>query len=630
MLHETARPGSQKALTLLAGVAVVFFVATALYWARAILVPLALAIYFAFILTPLVSYLQRRGLPRVLAVMLVLVAALVAFGATGLVIGRQVVHLTRTLPDHSGKITKKAQSVRDWMHANEGGRLTELFNDLSDMFSEDAKKDSPPEPPPPGAEPKKPTEPADTPQRVMVVPPQPTWMSWAQGALTPAVEVLGQGAFTLILLAFMLNRREDLRNRMIRLLGQGRLTTTTKAVDDMSRRVSRFLLVQFLLNGSFGIIVTIGLLLLQVPYAPLWGFLGFLMRYVPYIGTWIAVIPPTVFTFAVSDTWGPPIVVLVLFITLEVLAGSVAEPLLFGHSLGLSEVAQLVAAAFWAFLWGPVGLILSGPLTVCLLVLGKYVPQWRFLAILLGDEPVLSPRMAFYQRLAARDHDEAADIIEKELAARPPEQVFDDILVPVLAKARHDAADGRLSEDDVRFVTGSVREIAEEVAEADQGEVPPGTKPIRILVVPAKDAVDRAAADLFVRLLDPAMWEVEVAPANVLTSELVEVVEKTNPALLVIGALPPGGLTHTRYLCKRLRQRFPDLKMVVGRWAAPEDDAPGWAQLKGSGADEVTTSLDKTKVYLLGWQAVLATGAPPVKPPDGRKGGPALVGTVSA
>jgi hypothetical protein len=549
---------------------------------------------------------------------------------TGLIIGRQVVNLTQTLPNHRVKITEKAKSVRDWMQANQGGRLSDLMHELSEMFSEDSTKDPATPGTPPGEEPKPGTPPPDAPQRVTVVPPQPGWMTWAQGVLSPAAEVLGQGAFTLILLAFMLNRREDLRNRMIRLLGQGRLTTTTKAVDDMSRRVSRFLLVQFLLNGTFGVIVTVGLLLLRVPYAPLWGFLAFLMRYVPYIGTWIAVVPPTLFTFAVSDTWVPPIVVFVLFISLEVLAGSVAEPLLFGHSLGLSEVAQLVAAAFWAFLWGPVGLILSGPLTVCLLVVGKYVPQWRFLSILLGDEPVLSPRVAFYQRLAARDHDEAAEIVEKELATRPPEEVFDEMLVPVLATARRDAAEGRLSDDDLQFITASVREIAEEVAEFKAVEAAAGATPVRALLVPAKDAVDQAAVELFGRVLDPSLWQVEVAPANVLTSELQDMVAKVSPAVVVIAALPPGGLTHTRYLCKRLRQRFPEVKVVIGRWAAPEDDAPGWAQLREAGADEVTGTFAATKSYLLGWQAVMANAPVAGKPPEARKVGSALLGTVSA
>jgi len=616
MAHDSVRPGWQqnKAINVLAGVAVVFFVTTALYWARVIFIPVALAIYFAFILTPPVLYLQRKGLPRVLAVMLVMAGALVAFAATGLVVGRQVVTLTRTLPDHEDKIKAKARAIKAWMNANEEGRLGGLVKDIYGMFDDESN----------GVVPR--GEPA---QRVELVS-QPSWVSWAQGVLSPAAEVLGQAAFTFVLLVFMLNRREDLRNRMIRLVGQGRVTTATKAVDETSRRVTRFLLVQFLINATFGAVVTAGLLLLGVPYAPLWGFLGFLMRYVPYIGSWIAVIPPTLLTVAVSDSWGQPIGVFVLFIGLELLAGNVAEPLLFGHSLGISEVAQLVAAAFWALLWGPVGLILSGPLTVCLLILGKYVPQWRFLSVLLGDEPVLSPRVAFYQRLAARDQDEAVEIVEREFEKRPAEEVLDDVLVPVLAVARRDAAEGRLSDDDLRSITTAVREVGDELIQVKPAEVPTGDKPVRVVVLPAKDAVDHAAAELFGRLLDPATWEVEVAPANTLASELLERVNQAGAGVAIVVALPPGGLTHTRYLCKRLRAQAADLKVVVGRWAAPEDDSAGWSQLKSSGADEVATSLAATKAYLLGWRTVLVAEAAPPKPDEPPPTPRSLVGTVSA
>lgn len=613
MAIDAARHATPKAVNVLASVAIIFFIAFALYWAQVILIPLALAIYFSFILTPPVSYLQRKGLPRVVSVILVLVAALTVFGVTGLVIGRQLVQLGRTLPDHEDKIRHKVETVRDWMNANEGSRLTGMIQDMADIFAGEPKKDL-----------------AEAPAAAPAVVPKTTWVARAQGVLTPAAEALGQAAFTFILLVFMLNRREDLRNRLIRLLGQGRLTTTTKAVDETSRRLSKFLLVQFLLNASFGVVITVALLVMSIPYAPLWGFVAFLMRYVPYIGTWIAVIPPSVFTFAVSDTWGPPILVFVVFIGLELLVGNVAEPLLFGHSLGLSEVAQLVAAAFWAFLWGPVGLILSGPLTVCLLVLGKYVPQWRFLSVLLGDEPVLSPRVAFYQRLAARDQDEAAEIVEKELASRPAEQVFDEVLIAVLATARRDAADGRLSGDDLQFVTRAVREVSEEVYEPKPTDAPVSATPVRVVVLPAKDAVDHTAAELFALLLDPKVWAVEVAPANALVSDQLDLVEKLKPAIVVVAALPPGGLTHTRYLCKRLRQRAADVKVVVGRWGAPEDDAPSFDQLRAAGADEVTTSLAATQTYLNGWRSVLEAETTPAKSDPARTAPKGLVGTVSA
>jgi predicted PurR-regulated permease PerM len=615
MARDAVRAGSHRALNILAGVAVVFFIATAMYWARVIFIPVALAIYFAFILTPPVIFLQRHRIPRVISVMLVVLGAMIAFAATGLVVGRQIVNLTRTLPDHEDKIRAKVESVKAWVNENEGNRFASLINEVYDTFSEDSKRSNATQGVAPPA---------------VVVETQPTWVSRTQGVLTPAAAALGQAAFTFILLVFMLNRREDLRNRLIRLLGQGRLTTTTKAVDETSRRISRFLLVQFLLNATFGVIITIGLLLMKVPYAPLWGFLGFLMRYVPYIGSWIAVIPPALFTFAVSETWAPPIMVFVLFIGLELIAGNVAEPLLFGRSLGLSEVAQLVAAAFWAFLWGPVGLILSGPLTVCLLVLGKYVPQWRFLSVILGDEPVLSARVAFYQRLAARDHDEAAEIVEKELSGKPIEKVIDDMLIPVLATARRDAAEGRLSDDDLTFITGAVREIAEEVVDDKPIEAPSADAPVRVVVLPAKDAADQAAAELFRRIFDPRHWEVEVAPATSLASEMAELVESHGPAIVIVATLPPGGLTHVRYLCRRLRQRDAKLKIVVGRWSNLEEEAPGWTQLRGTVADEVTTSVEATKAYLLGWRTVLVADTRPSTAETDRREPSSLVGTASA
>jgi predicted PurR-regulated permease PerM/methylmalonyl-CoA mutase cobalamin-binding subunit len=592
---------------------VVVFIATALYWARAIFIPVALAIYFAFILTPPVVYLQRRGLPRILAVMVVVLGALMAFAAVGAVVGRQVAMLSRTLPDHEDKIKAKAESLHKWISANERNRLAALFDDVYGIFSEDQNKDRPPAPP----------------ATRVVIESQPGWIERAKSVAGPTAEVLGQAAFTFVLLLFMLNRREDLRNRVIRLLGQGQVTTTTKAVDETSRRVSKFLLVQFLLNATFGTLITIGLLILGIPYAPLWGFVGFLMRYVPYVGSWIALIPPTLFAFAVSDGWLQPVLVAALFIGLELIAGNVAEPMLFGRSLGMSEVAQLVAAAFWAFLWGPVGLILSGPLTVCLLILGKYVPQWTFLSVLLGDEPVLSPQIAFYQRLAAHDHDEAADILEKELSNRPVEQVCDEVLIPVLATARRDAAQGRLSDDDLRFVATAVNELTEEVVDVKPTKSTDGEARVRVVVVPAKGAVDHAAAEVFARLLDPAGWETKVSPTSSLTSELLAHVEKTRPSVVVIAALAPGGMTHTRYLCKRLRSRFPELKIVVGRWAAGNDDSPGWANLQNAGANEISATLESTKAFLLGWRTVLKAPKPAPEE-DGNTPSARLVGTVSA
>jgi methylmalonyl-CoA mutase cobalamin-binding subunit len=232
--------------------------------------------------------------------------------------------------------------------------------------------------------------------------------------------------------------------------------------------------------------------------------------------------------------------------------------------------------------------------------------------------------------LAAHDQDEAVEIAEKELEKRSPDEVLDDVFLPVLASARRDANEGRLSDADLRFVSTAVREIGDELIEVKPAEVPPAEKPVRVVVLPAKDAVDQGAAELFGRSLDPAFWEVEVAPADVLASELMERVKKAEAAAVVIAALPPGGLTHTRYLVKRLRAQTADLKIIVGRWAAPEDDNPGWAQLKANGADEIATTIAATRTFLLGWRSVLAAESTPGKPSEPPRAQRELVGTASA
>jgi len=606
------RPDSDRALAVLTATVVVSVIVAALYWARVVLIPVALAVFFTFVLSPVVLFLQRRGLGRILSVVVVMTATVLAVGAVALVVGRQIAQLTQTLPDNEVKIKQKVATLKDWVSANQGSRFADLMSDVYDLIAGTPKAE--PLPGDPGTPP------------AVVVESSPSWVVRAQGFLSPAAEALGQAAFAFVLLLFMLLKREDMRNRMIRLLGHGRVTTTTKAVDETSRRISRYLLVQFILNASFGLVITLGLLVMGIGYAPLWGFIAFLMRYVPYVGTWIGVIPAALFTFAVTDGWGMTIAVLILFLGLEVICNNVLEPLLYGSSLGLSEVAQLVAAAFWAFLWGPVGLILSGPLTTCVLVLGKYVPQWRFLNVLLGDEPVLSPRVAFYQRLAARDQDEAADIVDKELETRPLEQVFDDILLPAVALAKRDVGEMRLSNDDLAFVTTSVHELVDETAEIAPAEAPagsPGPRARALLV--AKDAADHAGVELLARLLDANLWEVEVAPANTLPSDMLEQVEKFRPAVVVIGSFPPGGLTHTRYLYKRLRQKFPDLKVVIGRWTGSEESI-AWQRFRDAGADAVVSTLAEARTFLDGWRAVFAEASPPKA--EGRKA--KAIGTVRA
>lgn len=542
----------QRALIALSAVVVGSLIVAVLYFARSVFIPVALAIFLAFVLAPIVSRLQRRGLGRVPAVILTVSLVVCGSIAVGAVIAQQVVQLAGTLPDHREAIKERVTTVKGWVTGDGSSRFGQMIDELNAIIA-----------PKPANE-----------NKVVV---ESAIGAQVDSYLSPVAEALGQAAFTFILTVFMLLKREDLRNRMIRLLGDGKVTTTTKAMDDASQRISRYLLSQLMINVGFGVLVTIGLTLLGVPYALLWGFISTVMRYVPYVGTVVGMLAPVLFSFATAPAWGggfgQPLAVIAWFLLLEAICNNIVEPKMYGKSMGLSEVAQLVMAAMWAFLWGPIGLILSGPLTVCLLVLGRHVRRFQFLEVLLGDRPALDPQVAFYQRLAARDQDEAAEVAVAHAKENTPEATFDEVMVPALCLARRDNEEGDLDAADLRFVNAATHEIAEEVAELRQ--VPTGSAEDRrrVLVVPARDETEHVAAELLALTLDPNRWEVKIAGDEALASELVAMVAEYRPQVVVIATMPPGGLSHAKYLITRLRQRFPEVKVVVGRWGCEDETA---------------------------------------------------------
>ncbi len=431
----------------------------------------------------------------------------------------------------------------------------------------------------------------------MILEPQrAAWMSKMTAFLSPLLEYVGELALSIILVIFMLLKREELRNRVIRLAGHGKIVAATKFVNEAGHRVSRFLLMQAIVNASFGVLFSLGLWAIGVPYYVLWGFLGALLRYLPYIGPYVAVTFPISLTVAMSHGWSETLMVIGLFLTLELIISNFIEPRLYGQSMGVSEIALLVSATFWAFLWGPIGLVLSSPLTVCLVVLGRYTPQLEFLSVLLGDEPALDAAISFYQRLLARDQDEAESlVIEQMKAAESPDQVYDTMLLPALGAIKRSRLAGDIAEDDERYALQVIREIVEDIGEgrigavavaaapaadgqAEDGTPPPAAAPadppIRIFGCPAHDAEDRVALEMLQRVLDPARWDLELIEPTTLTAELLDLVGERGSGVVCIASTPPGGLAHTRYLCKRLRSRFPDLKIVVGRWGPTTSRRP--------------------------------------------------------
>lgn len=642
MANARTRVGPEwtSAITNLTLIVTIAAITAALYWAQAVLIPIALAVVMTFVLSPAVSRLQRWGVGRTAAVALVMAFALANAITVGAVVAQQLTKLGETLPDHGPNILAKIQSAKQWLLGSEKSRLSILVEDATEIVSPGSKTQPSaasdvtimglPVP--------MPVSEATQSQPVVVQQESTSWWGPARTVLGPVGEFLGTLAFAGILTIFMLLRREDLRNRMIRLIGNGHVTMTTKAVDDAATRISRYLLAQLGLNIVFGMIITVGLAVIGLPYPVLWGFLAFLMRYVPYVGTWIGVIPPALFSLALSEGWAEPAAIVALFVGLEVICNNFFEPRLYGSRLGISDVALLIAAAFWAFLWGPIGLILSGPLTVCLLVLGKYSRRLEFLDVLLGDEPALEPRVAFYQRLAARDQDEAYIIAMERAKEIGAERVFDEVMVPALALAKRDHQAGLLPDHNWDHAMTSAREVAEEIEDLERSktgekdEVDADTQRIPLLLVPARDEADHAALELFTRRLDRSRWDARLLPVGTLASELVEVVREAEPSVVVIGALPPGGLAHTRYLVSRIRAAVPDVKVLVGRWGSSEDLGEEQDTRGIEGVDWWSDSLATSVRQLQEWSPILRESAE-ASPGEGRKrtprkGTPALAAQV--
>jgi predicted PurR-regulated permease PerM len=613
MTKASVGPNFQRSLIILTFTVVSVATIGVLYWGQSIFIPVALAAFLTFLLSPLVSALRKRGVGRTPAVFMTVCVAGFGLGVVGWVVTTQISGLLRELPKYSQNITAKVKALKNV--ASHSNRLTKMFLDINQELASGSSADGAKH----GEKGDESGLATDRPGRLVIEPQSSVWLSRLSTFLAPLLEYAGELALAIILVIFMLQKREELRNRVIRLAGRGQIVAATKFVDEAGIRISRFLLMQAVINGTFGLILGLGLLLMGVKYALLWGFLAAMLRYLPYIGPYIAAVFPISISLAMFDGWGTTLMVAGLFLTLELIVANFVEPWLYGQSMGVSEIALLVSAAFWAYLWGPVGLVLSSPLTVCLVMLGRYVPQLEFLAILLGDEPALDPSVSFYQRLLARDQDEAEDLVLEHLKTSSEENVYDNMLIPTLRAAKLSRGRGDITEADERYVLEAIREIVEDLgdrresASADAKEaggaepVEVGSGPaIAIFGFPAHDDADRAALEMLKNLLDPVRWNLEVIAPATLTAELLDQVAEKQPTLVCLAATPPGGLAHTRYLCKRLRARFPDLKILVCRWDYQAGTQANPGRLLEAGADSISATLLETRQQLASLLPVLA------------------------
>ena len=582
-VNETAQ--TLKAWATFAGCVLVVAV---LYWAQAVLVPFALAILLTFVLTPPVTWLER-GIGRVPAVLLVVTLVFTLLGLAGWALTRQMQHLSADLPGYRANIKAKIADVRG---AGQGGAVEQLQETIEDL-----KGDL-------GA----PTSPAGTAASPVVVAPE-TAAGFARFSwLGPVVGPLGTASLVFALVMFMLLERRDLRDRLIGLFGQGRLAITTKAFDEAGSRVSRQLLMQSLVNAVYGIGVAVGLHFLNVPYPFVWAALGAALRFIPYVGPVLGAGAPILVSLAALEGWRGPLMVVALFVCLELFTNLVLETVLYAGAAGVSQVALLVSVAFWTWLWGPLGLLLATPLTVCVVVLGKHVPGLEFVGTLMADRPALAPEYTYYQRLLARDQSEAADLVEHHIKQNPPTSVYDALLLPALNYAERDRLEGRLSSAEESTVSEATRELIGDAAEwirkgteaqggSAQLELP--TPPaLRVLAYAANGVTDELALVMLSHLVEDLPIQLDIHQGRLHVNGLVSLLQQDHISVLCIADLPPSPPSKTRYVVKRLRAALPDLRIVVGRWAPPalaDESVDGLLQ---DGATLVAATLLTTRDYL--------------------------------
>jgi len=568
--------------------ATVLPVIAALYWGQGVLIPVALASLLTFLLSPLVSGLERLGLARfragrAIAVAVVVALVFSALGTTTWVIAQQVLALGSELPRYRGNLMQK---ITDLRVAGRSGGLAAVESTAKQVLGELQK----------GEVPKGESKPVP----VVVKSDVGIWQ------LPKILELLGGSAFLLVLVVFMLIEQHEIRNRFIRLIGHGRLASATRALDEAAARISRYLVAQTIVNAAYGTALGLGLYFIGLPYAMMWGFLAFSLRFIPYLGPPMAAVGPVVLSLAIFSDWQRPLITVSLFLAVELITYIGLEPLMYGHSIGVSQVALLVALAFWTWLWGPIGLALGTPLTVCLVVLGKHVPALGFISVMMTDEPALPVDVSYYQRLLARDSTEGAEILDGYLADHSLEQAYDEILVRALSRAKRDRDAQRVSDEEVHSVYQAGRETVEKLAarrheaseESDTIESADLEEAPLVLGCPAADEGDEVALLMFGQLLKPADCTLEIVPASALSGEVVSLVSERKPTVVVISAVAPEGLAQARYLCKRLRARFPDLKMIVGRWGEMAGEGER-ASLREAGADAVASTFAHSRDQLL-------------------------------
>jgi predicted PurR-regulated permease PerM len=567
-----------------------------LYWAQDVLVPIALALLLTFVLSPPVTWLERK-VGRAVAVLVTVALVFTVLGLATWGVARQLDHLADDLPTYRTNILAKIADIRG---AGEGGSVEKLQKTFSDI---EARLGG-------GSTPK------GSASRPVIVAPQPTTGLAGFAWLSPLLRPLGTAGLVITLVIFMLLEQRELRDRLIGLFGQGHLAVTTKALDEASQRVSRQLLMQTLVNSIYGIVAGIGLYLIGVPYALVWAALGAALRFIPYVGPVLGAGAPILVSLAALPGWIGPLSVVGFYVVLELFTNLVLETTLYAGAAGVSQVALLVSVAFWTWLWGPLGLLMATPLTVCVVVMGKHVPGLALVGMLLADAPALAPEFGYYQRLLAHDLGEAADLVDRYARSEAPEAVYDTLLLPALNYAERDKLEQRLSPEEEAAVIEATRELLADAVAADDRQKPDVAKleaegrlapavPHRVLAYPSNGVGDELALEMLAAVIADLPIAMEIVGGRTLASDIVSLVREQSVRVVCFGDLPPSPPSKTRYLVKRLHAALPDVQIIVGRWA-PEElaDTHNVDALREAGATLVASTLTETRTYLanlIGW-----------------------------
>jgi len=563
-----------------------------------VLLPIAFAGLLAFLLSPLVVRFTRWGLPKPAAIIVTVTLAFGVIGTIGWVVATQAIGLVRELPNYEQNLHRKITELK----APHGPAVLSRVGTMVDNIERDLRVSAPEHTP--VATPRNPNEPKPVPVEVKSTDPSP-W-DVARNFVAPVLRPLGIAGIVIVFVVAMLFQREDLRDRVIKLVSAGQLNMATQALDDAASRVSRYLGMLLIVNATYGIPIGIGLYFIGIPNALLWGLLATLLRFIPFLGPWIAAAFPITLAFAVDPGWTKLLWVIGLYVTMEIVSNNIVEVIVYGKTTGISNLALLVAAVFWTWLWGPAGLVLSTPLTVCLLVLGKYVPGLDFLRMLLGSEPVLEPPAQFYQRMLSMESEDMLELSLRYVEQHSLEEFYDDVFLPALLLAEEDRHRGALPELREQFIFQASRDLIDDLDReqiaADAADSPTGgeskaepasqPKPPRVLAVPARDSADEIVALMLCHLLRRRGVSSAAQAATAPLDTTLSVLDRQKVEVVVVSGLPPSTVSAARQVSRRVRDRFRALPIVVGIWRHDRTDAELNDRLRVGGTIEIVRTLD--------------------------------------